>query len=197
MRARGTLVLAGCWTASWAVFKVLPEPAAQRLLHDASTTLPRVTSWPWTLPVSGLLVQDELPVWLLALLLGAAPLERAVGTRRALLLLGGVHGGATALSQGLLGLRVHLGDAPHALLTQPDVGPSYLAVAGLAGAAAVGRTPWSRLLPFVALLAGLPELLEGLAGADLAATGHLAAVVLGLGGGAVLHRRACGPGPRA
>lgn len=187
---RVTVTLAAGWTASWAVLSLLPDRTADAVLLAGSTTLPRLADWPWTLPLSGLLVHDALPVWLLALLVGAAPLEREVGTRRALLLLGGVHVGATALSQGLLGARVALHAAPHALLAQPDVGPSYLAVAGLAGAAAVGRTGVRRLVPLAALLAGLPELLEGLASADLAATGHLAAAVLGLAAGRGLRRRA-------
>ena len=188
-RHRTSLALASCWAGSTVVLAALPDMTAEHVLLQASTTLPRLTSWPWTLPASGLLVREDLAVWLLALLLGAAQLEREVGWQRTAVLLAAVHVGATALSQALLATRVALELAPRELLLQVDVGPSYLAVAGLAAAVVVAPTTARRLLPASALLVGLPELLEGLGHADLAATGHVAAAVLGLAGGFGLRHR--------
>lgn len=178
---RLTLALAAAWTLSNAGLAAVSSATGDHVLALASTTLPRVAGWPVSLPVSGLLVRHDLPVWLAALALGAAPVERTLGWRRTLLLLGGVHVGATVLSQGLLGLRVALGDAPGELLTQTDVGPSYLAVAGLVAAAVLAPTRWQRLLAAGALGVGVPELLEGSGRLDLAATGHVAAAVLAAG----------------
>ena len=183
LRHRVSIALASCWTLSAAVLAVLPDRSVEGLLERASTTLPRLAAWPVTLPVSGLLVRDDLAVWLLALLLGADQLERALGWRRTLALLAGVHAGATALSQALLGARVAVGHAPYAVLGQVDVGPSYLAVGGLAAAAALAPTRGRAVLAAGALAAGVPELLEGLSHLDLAATGHVAAALLGAGGG--------------
>lgn len=173
-----TLALAAGWSLSTAVLAAVPAARADRVMELASTTLPRLAAWPWTLPVSGLLVRDDLPVWLVALALGAAPVERALGARRTLLLLGGVHVGATVVSQALLGAQVAVGHTPVDLLDQVDIGPSYLAVAGLVAAIVLAPRPWQRLLAAGALAVGVPELLEGLGRLDLAATGHLAAAVL-------------------
>lgn len=189
-RHRTSLALAACWAGSTVVLAMLSDTTAEHVMLQASTTLPRLTSWPWTLPASGLLVREHLAVWLLALLLGAAQLEREVGWQRTAVLLAAVHVGATTLSQALLALRTALELAPRELLAQVDVGPSYLAVAGLAAAVVVAPTTARRVLPASALLVGLPELLEGLGRADLAATGHVAAAVLGLAGGCWLRHRA-------
>ncbi len=178
---RLTLALAAAWTLSHAVLAAVSTATGDHVLELASTTLPRLAGWPLSLPVSGLLVRHDLPVWLAALALGAAPVERTLGWRRALLLLGGVHVGATVLSQGLLGLRVALGHAPARLLSQTDVGPSYVAVAGLVAAALLAPRRWQRLLAAGALGVGVPELLEGLGRLDLAATGHVAAALLAAG----------------
>ena len=187
---RTSLALAACWAGSTVALAALPDTTAEQVLIQASTTLPRLSSWPWTLPASGLLVREHLAVWLLALLLGAAQLEREVGWRRTAVLLAAVHVGATTLSQALLAIRTALELAPRELLSQVDVGPSYLAVAGLAAAVVVAPTTARRVLPASALLVGLPELLEGLGRLDLAATGHVAAAVLGLAGGSWLRDRA-------
>ena len=186
-RYRTSLVLGSCWVVSAVGLAALPEATADRLLLRASTTLPRVAAWPWTLPLSGLLAKEDLVVPLLALVLGVAPLEAQVGWRRTLLLLAVAHSGATALSQGLLGVRVAVGAAPAHLLSSVDVGPSYLAVAGLAAAGAVAPTPARRLLALAALAVGLPELMEGLQCAEVPAVGHLCAGVLGLAGGWLLR----------
>lgn len=191
-RHRTSLALGSCWALSWAVLAWLPDRSVEQLLRFASTTLPRLAAWPVTLPLSGLLVREDLAVWLVALALGAAQLERQVGWRRTLVLLAAVHAGASLLSQALLGLRVLLDHAPAGLLDQVDVGPSYLAVAGLAAAAVTAPTSARRLLPLSALLVGLPELLEGLDRLDLAATGHVASALLGATGGWWLRRAGAG-----
>ena len=183
LRHRVSIALASCWTLSAAVLAVLPDRSVEGLLERASTTLPRLAAWPLTLPVSGLLVHQDLAVWLLALLLGVDQLERALGWRRTVTLLAGVHAGATVLSQALLGTRVAVGHAPYALLGQVDVGPSYLSVGGLAAAAVLAPTRGRAALAAGALAVSTPELLEGLRHLDLAATGHLAAALLGAGGG--------------
>ena len=188
LRHRTSIALGSCWVLSWAVLAGLPDRSVEHLLALTSTTLPRLAAWPVTLPISGLLVQHDLGIWLAALVLGAAQLEHQVGWRRTLVLLAAVHAGATVLSQGLLGLRVLLDLAPVALLDQVDVGPSYLAVAGLALAVVTAPTAARRLVPLSALLVGLPELLEGLDHADLAATGHVAAALLGAAGGWWIRR---------
>ena len=184
-----SLGLATAWSISALSLSQLPGSTVERVLHLGSTTLPRLAAWPVALPVSGLLVRDDLALWLLTLAFGTAVVEAHVGWRSALLLISTVHVGATALSQALLGIRVALGEASEQLLHQLDVGPSYLAIAGLAGAAILARSNRLRLLPLAALAVGLPELIDGLPAYDLAATGHLAAAVLGLTGGLLLRRR--------
>ncbi len=186
-----------CWTLSSTVLWLLPPGAGLRLLQLTSTTLPHLYAWPLTLPVSGLLVGSDLPVWWCVLPLGTAVVERQVGSRAALGLLAGVHVGATVLSQALLGLQVRLGTQPAAALHQLDVGPSYLAVAGLVAAAVLAEGLPRRVLAVAALSLGLPELLEGVTRLDLAATGHLAALGLALPAALWLRRRARLPQPVA
>ncbi|MBC7374436.1 MAG: hypothetical protein H7323_10655 [Frankiales bacterium] len=173
-----SLALAAGWTLSWTALTALGPRYHADLLALGSTSLPRLAAWPVTVPVSAVLVAEDLAVWLVAVVLGVAAVEARLGWRRALVLVSGVHIGATILSQGLLGLRVVLGDAPPEALHQLDVGPSYVVIAGLVGAAMLSRSRLGRVAALAALAVGVPELIEGLPQLDLAATGHVAAVLI-------------------
>ncbi len=183
-----SLVLAVSWTASWTALTALGPPYRADLLALGSTTLPRLAAWPVTVPVSALLVAEDLALWLVAVVLGVAAVEARLGWRRALVLVGGVHLGGTALSQGLLGLRVAFGGVPRAALHQLDVGPSYVVLAGLVGAVVLSSGV-RRVAALAAIAVGVPELVEGLSRLDLAATGHVAAVVIAVPLALRLRRR--------
>ena len=173
-----SLALAAAWAMSSTALTALGPPYHADLLALGSTTLPHLLRWPVTVPVSALLVAEDLAVWLVAVGLGVAVVEARVGWRPALVLVGAVHLGATVLSQGLLGLRVAVDATPQSALHQLDVGPSYVVIGGLVGAAVLSRTRWGRVAALAALAVGIPELVEGLPRFELAATGHVAAVLI-------------------
>jgi hypothetical protein len=189
-----TWALGALWSLSNACFAALPASATAAAERLASTSLPNLRAWPVALPLSGLLVEDKLWVWLPALALGVAAVEQAQGTRRTLLALAAVHVGATVLSQGLLWLRVTAAGAPRQLLDQLDVGPSYLVAAGLTLAVVLAPSRRRRTAALLALCLGAPDVVEGLRHLELEDTGHVAAVVLGLAIGVRLRTTAV---PRA
>lgn len=183
-----TWALGALWSASYVAYRVLPRSLADNVEQVASTSLPHARAWPVALPLSGLLVRDDLWLWLAALGLGVAAAEQAVGTARALLALVAVHVGATVVSQAVLALRVATTSAPRALLDQLDVGPSYLSTAGLVLAVLLAPAWWRRLCALLILVAGLPHLVEGLQHLELEDTGHLASVILAAAVGLRLRR---------
>ena len=76
-----SLGLATAWSVSELSLSLLPGSTVERVLQLGSTTLPRLAAWPVALPVSGLLVRDDLALWLLALAFGTAVVEAHVGWR--------------------------------------------------------------------------------------------------------------------
>ncbi len=181
--------LAACWTTSAVLLTVLPASDSVRMVEASSNSLSHVARWPLTLLISGLLVREDLALWLLALAFGVAVFEARAGWRVTLVSLAAAQALSTAVAQVLLALRVHFVHAPALLLDQVDVGPSYLAACGLALAVVVAGSLRQRTLAAVSLALALPQLLEGIGKGDLAAMGHLTAVVIGLAQGWWLLRR--------
>jgi hypothetical protein len=168
----GGLLLAGAAQA-------VVSPAAQAAWFDwASTDLDNLARNPIGSMIASAFVMPEDPVaWLGLSLVGLATLGRRFGPVRTGLLLVAAHVVGTLVSQGALAWRLAHGLAPVADRYAPDVGPSYVVVAGLTAGVLVGRSWWR---PGCAIGFGLlaPYLFDGLARWEVAAVGHLAAITV-------------------
>ena len=110
--------------------------------------------------------------------------------------------GKTSLLRAVAGfVRLEAGLLSDSVRTISDVGPSYVLCAALVAAILYGHGRIRRLLAFAAWVALLPFLFEGLPSLEVAAVGHLVAMISGaLIGGVLLLRergRATGATPVA
>lgn len=136
---------------------------------------------------SAFVAEESVGWWALFAVAGLVVAGRRLGATRTAGLALAVHLLATAVSEGLLAVRLAAGAADVADRGQLDVGPSYLVVGVLVAAVAYGRR-WERVAPAVAFALVAPYLFEGLGDLQVTPVGHTAAMLLGLGGGALLRR---------
>jgi hypothetical protein len=161
------------------VLSLLPGTDDLLIAQAASTNIKHLARDPlFVLPASAFVPSGNSWMWVPLSLLLLGGLERAVGTRRMLLVGFGSHVIATLLSEGLLLAQIVWHTAPRSAIDILDVGPSYLVFAALSGCLVVG----SRRLRIAALLAAaivVPPALEGISQLDMSAIGHLSALALG------------------
>ena len=172
-------------------FEVLAPATAEHINEVCSTDWANLTHHPIASLACSYPLSGGFPLaWSLALVVGVGACEQVLGPVRVLTICVATHVAATLLSQGLLLLLVRSGERPVTDLADIDIGPSYVAVAGLA-AACVLATPGRRFLAAALLLVLAPTLLRGLASGDTAAVGHVLAATLGAGLAALSrgHRR--------
>jgi hypothetical protein len=125
---------------------------------------------------------------------GIAGVVAAAGPWRAVLVVVAAHLVGTAVSEGSLGVRVARGVAPAASRAVLDVGPSFVVVGVLVTAVVAGVTWWWRGLALAGFALLAPTIFDGLVEGDVAAVGHVTAIVVGLLAGAlVVLRRRRGP----
>jgi len=180
---------------TWLLTRLAPSAAA-RWRWAASTTVAHLARHPARVLVGSVpWVPAEWPaVWFVLALLGVGTLEVTVGPALALVVVFLGHAGATAVSEGVLGFRVLAGNLPRSALDVLDVGPSYVIVSALAAVAVLPARPPFRVACALAVAVAGPALLEGITRGDLTATGHVAALVVGVLAGAAtpVRRRARG-----
>lgn len=165
-----------------------PPEARARWSRYASTDLVNLADHPVrSLAASAVLCERDLLGWTVLAVLGLAAVGRRFGAGRGLLLASAVHVLATSVSQGLVAYRIGTGALPASARVTTDVGPSYLVVAALVAAIGYG-TRGGRVVGALGFGVLAPSLFTGLTDLDLAAVGHLAAVVSALALGWVLTR---------
>lgn len=191
------LVFLGLFAAMWLVQAwILPPGARDAVIAWASTNLANLAVNPvGTMVASAFVAQDAQGVLLVVAALGLFPVTRRFGNLRAVVLVGVSHVLATAVSQGIAFVRLELGTLPESVRTIPDVGPSYMLCSALVAAVLYGPGRLRRLPPFAGWCALAPVLFKGLPSLEVAAVGHLVAMLTGaLIGGLLLlleRRRAC------
>jgi hypothetical protein len=104
----------------------------------------------------------------------------ALGARRTVLLLGGVHIGVSMVTESLVWLRIHQGTLPWSEEHMWDTGPSYLVVTALTIAIAFAKPLWLRLVWALCLAGAAPSLLQGIDHGDYTAIGHVLSFSIGL-----------------
>ena len=165
---------------------VQARPAAQRdrALLWASTNLDNLADHPVTaLAASAFVADGDVVAWIALAALGMAGLVVALRLWRAVAVAVTAHVLATAVSEGSLAVRIAHGLAPASQRAILDVGPSFAVVGVLVATVVCGRGPWWRAVAAAGFLALTPSIFDGLASWDVAAVGHVTAVVVGLAAG--------------
>jgi len=143
--------------------------------------------------ISSAFVAEEAPwIWIFIASAALFPLVRRFGNLRALVLVATAQVIGTLISEGILGLRITMGQLPpsHSLLDLDDVGPSYVIVCALVAVILFGVGWKWRLTALAAFGALAPHLFEGLNQLDVTAVGHLVSILVGAAGGWYLVRAA-------
>ncbi|WP_131742267.1 rhomboid-like protein [Actinomadura roseirufa] len=171
----------GAFTAIWGVQAlVLTRAARDEVTAWASTNLDNLEVDPvGTMVASAFVAEDAQGVLLVAAALGLFPVARRFGNARALGLAAAAHMLGTVVSQGIALVRLEAGDLPDSIRTAPDVGPSYVVCGALVAAALYGPGGARRLPPLAGWLTLGPVLLRGLPTLQVAAVGHLVAMLTG------------------
>jgi hypothetical protein len=161
----------------------------------ASTNLENLADHPLrALVLSAFLTDGDAVAWTVLAAVGLAGVAAATGPWRAVLVAVAAHVLGTAVSEGTLGVRIARGLAPAAERGIIDVGPSFVVVGVLVTTVVAGSRWWWRVAALVGFALAAPSLFDGLLDGDVAALGHVTALVVGLAaGGLVLLRRRRGP----
>ncbi|MWA06147.1 hypothetical protein F8568_038515 [Actinomadura sp. LD22] len=187
------LTFLGLFAAMWLVQAVLLPPAAQRaVIAWTSTNLANLAVDPvGTMVASAFVAEGSQGALLVVAVLGLFPMVRRFGNARAVLLVAVSHVVGTLISQGIAFVRLQAGLLSDSVRTISDVGPSYVLCAALVAAILYGHGLIRRLLAFAAWAALLPFLFDGLFSLEVAAVGHLVAMLSGalVGGVLLLHER--------
>jgi hypothetical protein len=157
----------------------------------ASTNLENLADHPLrALVLSAFLTDGDAVTWAVLAVVGLAGVVAASGPWQAVLVAAAAHLLGTAVGEGLLGVRITRGLAPAADRGILDVGPSFLVVGVLVTTVVAGRRWWWRGAGLAGFALVAPSLFNGLLDGDVAALGHVTAIVVGLvAGGLVMLRR--------
>jgi hypothetical protein len=172
----------GGFVAVQAAYASLSPPAQASFVAWASTSVANLSHDPvGCLVVSAFVTGGGvwgLVVWVPVIALAMSGANRGVGNWRLVAVCAAGHVVGTLVSEGIVAWRVSSGALPASYRHLIDVGPSYVVVSALVAALLCAPQAWRVLaaadllfLVFVArIFAGLPEL-------DVAAVGHLTAIV--------------------
>jgi len=182
------------------------EPSDQRsFIASTATNLANLRSDPLGTLIASAFVSEATPwIWIGFAVVGLFPLVHRFGNLRALLLIVAAQVIGTLVSEGVLAWQISTGAAPGSLRFIDDVGPSYVIASALIATILYGAEPavrtarhghwlfdriasrWWRLGAFVGLALLAPNLFAGLDRLDVAAVGHLVALITGAGIGLML-----------
>ncbi|MCW2802803.1 MAG: rane protein of unknown function [Propionibacteriaceae bacterium] len=170
------------------VIQIQPLPVRQAWLDWASTDLVNLGDHPVASMIISAFVDDSgFLAWIGLGLIGLVAAGHTLGNLRCAVLVTVAHVVATAVSEGVLAVRIALGSVPPSERVSLDIGPSYVVVAALSAAMAYGNWP-TRIPSGVAFALLAPHLFGGLGRLDVGPVGHCCAIVIGLVGGCFLHR---------
>src|SRR5690349_1547612 len=181
MRARYAFAVAflGCFVVTGLVYTLLGPGAQDPLVAWASTNVANLEHEP-VLPLllSAFVAPGYIATWPVLIALALFGANRAVGNARIALVCLAAHVIGTLVSEGIVAYRVDTGQRSAASRHLTDVGPSYVVVAAVVVALALG-TWLARALAAVDLviLVFPGAIFGGLSQLDVAAVGHLTAML--------------------
>jgi hypothetical protein len=171
-----------CFILTGLVYVLLSPSAQDTLTAWASTSVANLEHEPVIpLVLSVFIIPGFSWSWPVLIALAMFGANRAVGSLRIALICAAGQVAGTALSEGMVAYRVDAGQLPVADRHLVDVGPSYVVVAAIVVAILAGTwlTRALAALDFVLLTFG-GDLFGGLSQLDVAAVGHLTAMVTAL-----------------
>jgi membrane associated rhomboid family serine protease len=168
-----------CYLVAELVYVLLNPRAQAALTAWASTNVANLEHEPvGPLVLSAFVGPGYLLVWPVVIALALFPANRALGNAGTALICVAGHVMGTAVSEGIVAYRVDAGQLPVADRYLTDVGPSYVVVSALVITVICGT--WLErtvaLLIFAALVLG-GHIFSGLSHLDVAAVGHLTAII--------------------
>ena len=187
-------------SAASAVYALLPRADQAAVLRVASTNVHNLQADPvGCMIASAFFPAGSAGAWPLLIALALFGACRVLGNWRTAVVCAAGHIIGTLVSEGIVGYRVSHGSLPASARFITDVGPSYVVVAAIAVALLFGG--WivrAAAALDLAVLAFVGAIFSGLTRLDVAAVGHLTAIVTGALAGAVAMwqlRRAPGAPP--
>jgi hypothetical protein len=172
----------GCFAGVQVVYALLGPRAQASFVSWASTNAANLSRDPvGCLVVSAFVTDDGMRgavVWLPVIALGMFGANRAVGNWRLALVCAAGHVVGTLVSEGIVAWRVASGALPAGYRYLTDVGPSYVVVSAVVVGLLCAPSVW-RVLAAADLLflVGVARIFAGLGQLDVAAVGHLTAIV--------------------
>jgi hypothetical protein len=169
---------------------VVPPHAWPAVAGWASTSVANLEHHPvGSLMVSAFVAEGSQYAWPLLIALAMFGANRALGNLRTIAVCAAAQVIGTLVSEGIVAYRVDQADLPVSYRHLLDIGPSYVVVAAIAAAVIAGSRPAraAALVDF-ALLVFPGRIFSGLGDLDVAAVGHLTALVVGAGAALILAR---------
>jgi hypothetical protein len=180
-----------CFLLAELVYSQLDPAAQARLVAWASTNVANLEHEP-VLPllVSAFVAPGYLAAWPVLIALALFGANRAVGNgRTALVCLAGQVIGSL-VSEGIVAYRVEAGQLPAASRHLADVGPSYVVVSAIVIALACGTWLVRALAAADLVVLVFPgDIFSGLSQLDVAAVGHLTAMLTAAAAAVILRGR--------
>jgi hypothetical protein len=168
-----------CFVVTGLVYALL-DPGAQATFADwASTNVANLEHEP-VLPLllSAFVAPGYLLTWPVLIALALPGANRAVGNARIALVCLAAHVIGTLVSEGIVAYRVDAGQLPAASRHLTDVGPSYVVVAAVVVALALGTWLARALAAIDLVILVFPgDIFGGLSQLGVAAVGHLTAML--------------------
>jgi len=171
-----------CFAAVQVAYALLAPHAQAALVTWASTSVANLERDPvGCLAVSAFVTGGgvgTLVTWVPVIALGMFGANRAVGGWRLVVVCAAGHVVGTLVSEGIVAWRVGSGALPASDLHLVDVGPSYIVVSAVVVALLCAPAAWRVLaLTDLLVLVFIARIFAGLAELDVAAIGHLTAIM--------------------
>ncbi len=167
-----------CFLAVQVDYARLSPDAQARLVAWASTDVANLEHEPGSLVLSAFVMPGNPLVWPVLIALALFGANRALGNARTALVCLAGHVVGSLVSEGIVAYRVDAGQLPAADRYLTDVGPSYVVVSAIVIAVLCGT--WlaraAAVIDF-AVLVFAGHIFAGLSQLDVAAVGHLTAVL--------------------
>ena len=169
-------------------YAALPSGDQAAVLRWASTNVVNLRHDPvGSLAASAFIPAAFGTAWPLLIALALFGANRALGNWRTAVVCVAGHVLGTLVSEGIVDYRVTRGALPASAARILDVGPSYIVVAAIAVAVLYGSRPARAAAALdLALLVFAGNIFGGLAKLDVAAVGHLTAIIVGISVGSLL-----------
>ncbi len=178
-RYLAALTYLACYLAAELVYALLTPHAQAALTAWASTNVANLEHEPvGPLVLSAFIGPGYLLAWPVLIALAVFGANRALGNARTVLVCVAGHVIGSLVSEGIVAYRVDAGQLPAADRYLTDVGPSYVVMSAIVIAVICGT--WlarvAAALDFAVLVFG-GDIFSGLSHLDVAATGHLVAII--------------------